>query len=87
MLTGTGSQTAVRKELLNQIQTDMRVNIDLEDSEKVLRLEGKDFISIEVINSPGKNWFPLSDNVLEITFSILNFLPNGNGIMPGTPEL
>lgn len=37
--------------LLSKLFQDLRVNIDLEDSEKVLRLEGKEIISDMVITS------------------------------------
>jgi hypothetical protein len=43
--------------LLCKLFNDLRINIDLEDSEKVLRLEGKDIISAEVINSLSKIGF------------------------------
>lgn len=43
--------------LLCRLFNDLQINIDLEDNEKVLRLEGKDIISAEVINSLGKIGF------------------------------
>jgi hypothetical protein len=43
--------------LLSKLFSDLKINIDLEDSEKVLRLEGKDIISSEIINSLGKIGF------------------------------
>lgn len=43
--------------LLRKLFNDLRINIDSEDSKKVLRLEGKDVICAEVINNLGKIGF------------------------------
>jgi hypothetical protein len=43
--------------LLYKLFSDLLLHIDLEDSKKVLRLEGMDMICAEVINSLGKIGF------------------------------
>lgn len=51
------SQFQAVTRLLSNLFQDLRINIDLEDSEKVLRLEGKEILSDKVINSLEKIGF------------------------------